>query len=53
MYSSPLPPGQKYPKALAMYREVLKLDPNHAEARDATKMIEDIYASLGKPVPQV
>ena len=52
MYNSPLPPNQKYPKALALYRQVLALEPDNAEAKDAIKMIEDIYASLGKPIPQ-
>lgn len=52
MYKSPLPPNQKYPKALAMYRQVVALDPDHAQAKDAIKIIEDIYASLGKPAPQ-
>jgi tetratricopeptide (TPR) repeat protein len=52
MYKSPLPPNQKYPKALALYRQVVALDPDHAQAKDAIKIIEDIYASLGKPVPQ-
>lgn len=53
MYNSPLPPGQKYPKALALYREAVKLDPSNDAAREAITTIEDIYRSLGRPVPQV
>ena len=53
MYKSPLPPNQKYPKALKGYKEVLKLDPSNAQASDSIAMIESIYKSLGKPVPEV
>lgn len=53
MYKSPLPPNQKYPKALHGYREVLKLDPSNAQASESIAMIEGIYKSLGKPVPDV
>lgn len=53
MYKSPLPPGQKYPKALKGYRDVLKLDPSNAKASESIAMIEGIYKSLGKPVPEV
>lgn len=52
MYKSPLPPNQKYPKALKGYREVLALDPSNAQASDSIAMIESIYKSLGKPVPE-
>ncbi len=52
MYKSPLPPNQKYPKALKGYREVLALDPSNAQAADSIAMIESIYKSLGKPVPE-
>ncbi len=51
MYKSPLPPNQKYPKALALYRQTLELDPSKTEARDSIEMIESIYRSMGKEVP--
>jgi tetratricopeptide (TPR) repeat protein len=53
MYKSNLSPGQKYPKALSLYRQVLKLDPANSEAQEAVGMIESIYRQLGKPVPEV
>ena len=53
MYKSPLPPNQKYPKALKGYRDVLKLDPSNAQASESIAMIESIYRQLGKPVPEV
>jgi tetratricopeptide (TPR) repeat protein len=46
------PPNKKYPKALAMYREVLKLDPENREAKKWVEDIEAIYESLGRPVPK-
>ncbi len=41
----------KYPRALRLYREALKLDPNNKEAKANKKMIEDIYRSMGRPIP--
>jgi hypothetical protein len=51
MYKSPLPPNQKYPKALSLYRQVVKLDPSNDSAKQSIDMIESIYRSMGKPVP--
>src|SRR5579862_5186802 len=42
---------EKYPKALRLYREVLKIDPKNREAAANSKMIEDVYRSLGRPIP--
>ena len=53
MYKSPLPPNQKYPKALALYREVLKADPSNAAAKESIETIESIYRSMNRPVPNV
>jgi hypothetical protein len=47
-----LPPREKYPKALAMFRDALKIDPGNALAQDGVKLIEDVYKSMGRPVPQ-
>lgn len=52
MVSPPLPPKVKYPKALRLYREVLKVDPKNKEATENKKMIEDIYKSMGIPIPK-
>ena len=41
----------KYPRALRLYREALTLDPNNKQAKANKKMIEDIYRSMGRPIP--
>lgn len=46
------PPMQKYPRALRLYREALRHDPQNREALANKKMIEDIYRSMGRPIPQ-
>jgi tetratricopeptide (TPR) repeat protein len=53
MYKSPLPPNQKYPKALALYKRTVDLDPSNVSAKESIDMIESIYRSMGKPVPAV
>jgi hypothetical protein len=52
MYNSPLPPGQKYPKALALYRQTVKLDPSNELARESIDTIEGIYRSMNRPIPE-
>jgi tetratricopeptide (TPR) repeat protein len=47
-----LPPMRKYPAALTSFRKVLELDPQHAGAKSNIKLIEDIYTSMGRPIPQ-
>lgn len=44
-------PMDKYPKALALYRVALSLDPDQPEAKANSEMIIGIYESLGRPVP--
>ncbi|MBX7218362.1 MAG: hypothetical protein K1Y36_00305 [Blastocatellia bacterium] len=51
MFKSALPPKIKYRAALKMYREVLALDPANEEALKNKAQIEDIYKSMGRPVP--
>jgi hypothetical protein len=46
-----LGPKEKYPKALRLYREVVKLDPTNSKAKTTIKTIEDIYKSMGRPIP--
>ncbi len=51
MYEANLSPKKKYKPALKRYNRVLELDPNNTEAKDNKKQIEDIYQSMGKPIP--
>ncbi|RYG26306.1 hypothetical protein EON82_03915 [bacterium] len=51
MVESTLPPRMRYPGALRIYREVLKVDPKNVEAKNNSKMIVDVYKSMGRPVP--
>jgi len=51
MMSDVLDRKEKYKKALGLYREVLKVDPNHKEAKSQSQLIIDIYKSMGKPIP--
>ena len=52
MNNAQMPPFRKYPGALKSFRKTLEFDPNHAEAKANIKTIEDIYKSMGRPVPQ-
>lgn len=52
MLDPALAPRDKYPKALAMFRDALKIDPDNALAKKSITLIEDIYKSMGRPVPQ-
>jgi len=52
MYNQELPPRQKYPNALRQYRQVLTFDKTNKDAQTKIKQIEDIYKSMGRPIPQ-
>lgn len=52
MNADELPPREKYRGALSLYREALKLAPKNEEALENKKLIEDIYKSMGRPIPQ-
>ncbi len=52
MYNEKLPPFKKYPAALKSYRRVLEFDKTNQKAKDNVSMIEGIYKSMGRPVPQ-
>ena len=52
MTSNALPPRSKYPGALKLYREALKVDPKNDEAKNNAAMIEAIYKQMGRPVPK-
>lgn len=51
MNSPALPPTEKYPKALRLYRRVLLHEPGNEVARRNKQMIEDIYRSMNRPIP--
>jgi hypothetical protein len=51
MFEANLAPKKKYKPALKRYRRVLELDPANAEAMENKKQIEDIYQSMGMPIP--
>jgi hypothetical protein len=53
MYAEDLAPREKYPKALALYRRAATLDPENATAKTGISTIENIYKSMGRPVPEV
>lgn len=52
MTAESVPPRQKYPEALRSYRKVLAYDKDNAKAKQNVAMIEDIYKSMGRPIPQ-
>jgi hypothetical protein len=52
MFDPALSPRQKYRPALFAFRETLKLNPNHKQARDEKDAIEKVYKSMGMPIPQ-
>jgi tetratricopeptide (TPR) repeat protein len=51
-YESPVSPRQgKYHRALIEYRHALVLDPGSSKILGEITQIEDIYRSMGRPVP--
>ncbi|HYO83029.1 MAG TPA: tetratricopeptide repeat protein [Bryobacteraceae bacterium] len=52
MYSQELPPRMKYPGALKAYRQALSIDKSNKKAQENIAAIENIYKSMGRPVPQ-
>jgi tetratricopeptide (TPR) repeat protein len=50
-FEAELSPKKKYKPALQRYRRVLELDPANAEALKNKKQIEEIYESMGMPIP--
>ncbi len=52
MLDESLAPRVKYPQALRLFKRTLELEPGHVQAAAEKKQIEDIYASMGRPVPE-
>jgi tetratricopeptide (TPR) repeat protein len=52
MNDASLPPRMKYPQALKSYRKAVEYDKTNKQALAQIKTIEDIYKSMGRPVPQ-
>jgi tetratricopeptide (TPR) repeat protein len=52
MTNADLPPRQKYRPALKHFNRTLELNPKHAAAAAEKKLIEDVYKSMGMPVPK-
>lgn len=52
MTAASLPPKDKYPIALRLYRESQKVDPKDKDSKKWVKGIEDIYRSMGRPIPK-
>ncbi len=53
MISPALAPRVKYPQALRVYGEVLKVDPNEPTAKKESELIISIYKQMGRPIPKV
>lgn len=47
-----LPPAIQYRASLALYRKALAVDPKHQPTLADKKSIEDIYKSMGRPIPK-
>jgi hypothetical protein len=45
-------PSEKYPKALAVYEEVLAVDASNRQALQGRRIIIEVYESMGKEVPK-
>ncbi len=51
MFEANLSPKKKYKPALQRYNKVLEIDPKNSEAMENKKQIEEIYQSMGMPIP--
>lgn len=52
MFQAELNPKKKYGPALKHFKRVLELDPGNQEAMNNRMQIEDIYNSMGRPIPK-
>jgi hypothetical protein len=51
MFEAKLSPKKKYGPALKQFKRVLELDPANQDAMNNKTQIEDIYTSMGRPIP--
>jgi hypothetical protein len=51
IHAAELLPMYKYRRGLVQLREALKLNPDHAKAKEDIELVESIYRSMGRPVP--
>lgn len=51
MFEAKLSPKKKYGPALKQFKRVLELDPSNQDAMNNKAQIEDIYNSMGRPIP--
>ncbi|MBC8137035.1 MAG: hypothetical protein H8F28_14235 [Fibrella sp.] len=47
-----IPPVKKYPEALTLLRQAVKLDATNKNAAGDIKRIEAVYKQMGKPIPK-
>ncbi|MBC7805004.1 MAG: hypothetical protein H7145_02520 [Akkermansiaceae bacterium] len=47
-----IPPVKKYPEALNLFRQAVKLDATNKNAAGDIKRIETVYKQMGKPIPK-
>lgn len=52
MTAASLGPKDKYPRALRLYRESQKTNPADKDSKKWVLSIEDIYRSMGRPIPK-
>ncbi|HEY3744378.1 MAG TPA: hypothetical protein VGL53_31255 [Bryobacteraceae bacterium] len=52
MYNDQVSPHIRYTTALREYRKVLVYDKTNKKAQDNISLIEGIYKSMGRPIPQ-
>lgn len=53
MFNPNLPPAEKYPYAYKHYQELLAIRSYDPDSQEKLEMIEGIYRSLGRPIPQL
>lgn len=47
-----IPPAKKYPEALKLLRQAVKLDATNKNAAADIKRIESVYKQMGRPIPK-
>ena len=52
MHNMTLTPHERYAVSLRYFRRALALDPGLKAAKEDKDQIEDVYRSMGRPIPQ-